>query len=67
MDSCGMASFHCKSKWKREIEKFRAVYSRISIPQLNRSKSKKQKETEIWIDDGFKPDSRLDWKIVEAF
>ena len=26
------------------------------------------KDTEIWIEkDGFKPSSRLDWKIVETF
>ena len=32
-----------------------------------RSKSKKQKDTEIWIVKyGFKPDSRLDWETVEA-
>ena len=32
-----------------------------------RSKSKKQKETEIWIVKyGFKPGSRLDWETVEA-
>ena len=33
-----------------------------------RSRSKKQKETDIWIEkDGFKPDSRLNWKILETF
>ena len=33
-----------------------------------RSRSKKQKETDIWIEkDGFKPGSRLDWKRVETF
>ena len=33
-----------------------------------KSRSKKQKKTDIWIDeDGFKPGSRLDWKIVETF
>ena len=38
-----------------------------SILQLTRSKSKTQKETEIGIEnDGFKRDSRLGWKIVEA-
>ena len=30
--------------------------------------SKKQKETDIWIEkDGFKPGSRLEWKIVQTF
>ena len=34
-----------------------------------RSKSKKQKETEVWIekDDFFRSGLRLDWKMVEAF
>ena len=30
-----------------------------------RLRSKKQKEADIWIEkDGFKPGSRLDWKII---
>ena len=39
-----------------------------SSSTIIRSRSKKQKETDIWIEkDGFKPGSRLDWKIVETF
>ena len=31
-----------------------------------RSRSKKQKETDVWIEkDDFKPRSRLDWKILQ--
>ena len=36
--------------------------------QLSRSRSKKQRETDTWIEkDGFKPGSRLDWNLVETF
>ena len=39
-----------------------------SSSTIIRSRSKKQKETDIWIEkDGFKPGSRLEWKIVETF
>ena len=41
---------------------------RIPILQQARSRSTEQKGTEIWIEkDGFKPGSRIDWKIVERF
>ena len=44
------------------------VDDRVLILQLTRSRSKKLKETEIWIEKhGFEPGSRLDWKIVETF
>ena len=38
------------------------------VLQVTRSMNKKQKETDIWIEkDGFKPGSRLEWKIVQTF
>ena len=41
------------------------VDGRIPILQLARSKNNKHKETEMWIEkEGFKPGSRLGWKIV---
>ena len=44
------------------------VDDRILILQLPRSTSNKHKEMETWIEKGgFKPDSRLGWKIVETF
>ena len=43
------------------------IWDRIPVPQLARSRSKRQKEIEMWIEkDGFKPRLRLDWKIVET-
>ena len=41
---------------------------RTLILQLARSKSEKIKEIKIWVEkDGFRPDSRLDLKVVETF
>ena len=53
---------------KKKICKLGKVDDRIPVIQLTRSRSKKQKEADIWIEeDGFKAGSRLDWKIAEAF
>ena len=55
-------------KWENMIYKRYEVDDRIPILKLIRSRSKKQKETKIWIEkDGFKPGARLDGKIVETF
>ena len=54
-------------KWKNKIYKVGKVNDRIPVLQLTRSRSKKQKEPDILIDEGFKLGSRLDWKIVETF
>ena len=51
-------------KWKNKIYKFGKIDDRIQILQLAGDRNKRQKETEIWIEkDGFKTNSRLDWKI----
>ena len=55
-------------KWENMIYKPYEVDGRIPILKLTRSRSKKQKETKIWIEkDGFKPDARLGGKIAETF
>ena len=61
-------AFIVNQKWKNKIDKLKKVDERIPILQLTRLRSKKQKETDIWIEkDDFKTGSRLDWKIVETF
>ena len=53
---------------KKQIYKLLEGDDRISILQVARSKSKRQKETKKRIEkDGFKPSSRIDWTIVEIF
>ena len=55
-------------KWKNKIYKLGSFNDRIPVLPLTRSRSKKQKESNIWIEkDGFKSRSRLVWKIVETF
>ena len=56
---------------KQDLQAWEKWWQSSPVLQLTRSRSKKQKETDvwnIWIEkDGFKPGSRLDWKIVETF
>ena len=55
-------------KWKIKIYKLRKVGERIQVLQLTISRSKKpKKKKKDGGKDGFRPDSRLDWKIVEAY
>ena len=44
------ASSNCKSKWKRKFKKLGKVYGRVEVLQPIRSKNKKQKEIETWIE-----------------
>ena len=56
----GLAFIMNKNR-KNKIYKLRNVDERIPVIQLNRSRSKKQKEPNILIEeDGFKPGSKLD-------
>ena len=51
-----------------KINKLGKVDDRIPVLQLTRSTGKKQNEPDIWFEkNGFKPGSRLDWKIVWTF
>ena len=53
---------------KKDLQACEKWWQSFPVPQLTRSMSKKQKETDIWIEkDGFKPSSWLDWKMVETF
>ena len=53
---------------KQDLQAWEKWWQSSPVPQLTRSMSKKQKETDIWIEkDGFKPGSRLHWKTVEIF
>ena len=53
---------------KRDLQAGESWWQSFPVLQLTRSRSKKQKETDIWNEkNGFKPGSRLDWKIVETF
>ena len=68
---CGLAywlAFVVNQNWKNKIYRLGKVDEKIPILQVTRSKSKRQAQTEIWMEKhGFKPGSRLGWKIVEAF
>ena len=53
---------------KQDLQASEKWWQSSPVLQLTRAMSKKQKETDIWIEkDGLKPGSRLDWKIVETF
>ena len=53
---------------EKEDLKLGKVDDIIPILQLARSRSNRHKKTEIWIErNGFKPGSRLGWKIIEKF
>ena len=57
------ASIHCQ-----DLQAWGKWWQSSPVLQLTKSTSKKQKETDTWIEkDSFKSGSRLNWKIVEIF
>ena len=49
-DSCDMVTFTVSKTWKLKMHKLGKVDDRIPVLQVTRSRSKKEKEADIWIE-----------------